>query len=72
VFENETTKIYWDSPVITDRTILANRPDIIIMEKINKTVKLIDLAHPNDHNLNTSFSNKITKYEDLTKEIKAM
>ncbi len=59
VLENESTKIYWDWPVITDRTILANRPGIIIIDKINKTAKLIDVAHPNDHNLNTSFSNKI-------------
>ncbi|HEY6435395.1 MAG TPA: hypothetical protein VIY47_02315, partial [Ignavibacteriaceae bacterium] len=72
VLENESIKIYWDRPVITDRTILANRPDIIIIDKSNKTAKLIDLAHPNDHNLNTSFSNKITKYKDLAEEIKIM
>jgi hypothetical protein len=36
VLENESPKIYWDRPVITDRTILANRPDIIIIDKINK------------------------------------
>ncbi len=50
----------------------ADRPDIIIIDKIKKSVKLIDLAHPYDHNLNTSLSNKITKYKDLADEIKAM
>ena len=62
--------MYWDRPVITDRTILANRPDVIIIDKIYKTAKLIDVAHPNDHNLNASFSNKITKHKDLADQIK--
>jgi hypothetical protein len=72
VLANKSTKVYWNRPVITDQTFLANRPDIIIIDKINKTAKLIDLAHPNDHNLNTSFSNKITKYKELADQIKAM
>jgi len=27
------TTIMWDVPVITDRTILANRPDIVLLDK---------------------------------------
>jgi hypothetical protein len=72
VLENNNFKIYWDRPVITDKTILANRPDLIIINKENKTAKLIDIAHPNDHNLNISFTNKISKYKDLAEEIKHM
>ena len=33
---------------------------------------MIDLTHPNDHNLNDAFTNKITKYTDLADEIKQM
>jgi hypothetical protein len=72
VLENNTDKLYWDRPVITDRTILANRPDIIWVHKNSKSAVLIDLAHPNDHNLNETFSNKIIKYTDLADEIKQM
>jgi hypothetical protein len=43
-----------------------------VIDKINKTEKLIDVANPNDHNMNRSFSNKITKYKDLAEEIIAM
>jgi hypothetical protein len=43
-----------------------------MIDKVNKTAKLIDVAHPNDHNLNVFFSNKITKYKDLAHQIKAM
>jgi hypothetical protein len=45
---------------------------VLRIDKINKTAKFIDVAHPNNHNLNTSFTNKITKYKDLADQIKAM
>ena len=35
--------IMWDMPVNTDRTITANRPDIIIKDSVNSTCKLIDV-----------------------------
>lgn len=34
--------IMWDMPVNTDRTITANRPDIIVKDSVNSTCKLID------------------------------
>src|SRR3989442_738140 len=54
VLENDTAKLCWDLPVTTDPTILANRPDIILINKSKKTAFLIDLAHPNDHNLSAT------------------
>ena len=39
--------IIWDVPIITDRTIQANRPDIVLHNKSEKTCMLIDIAVPN-------------------------
>ncbi|KAI5707841.1 hypothetical protein M8J77_010928 [Diaphorina citri] len=72
VLENENMKIYWDSTVITDRRIEANRPDIVLVDKNEKTVKLIDIAHPADHNILLSTATKIHKYQDLAIEIRNM
>ncbi|CAH3030598.1 unnamed protein product, partial [Porites evermanni] len=36
--------IMWDMPVNTDRTITANRPDIIVKDSVNSTCKLIDMT----------------------------
>ena len=37
----------WDIPVITDRTILTNRPDIVLHDKKDKkTCLLIDVTIP--------------------------
>ena len=47
VTHNKDSKItiMWDMPVNTDRTITANRPDIIIKDSVNSTRKLICLFH---------------------------
>ena len=37
--------------VHTDRTITANRPDIIIKDSVNSTCKLIDMSIPSDRNI---------------------
>jgi hypothetical protein len=42
----------WDVPVITDQTILTNRPDIILHDKMEKTGVPIDIAAPDDSNVN--------------------
>src|SRR6266478_1072944 len=72
VIENEGYKLYWDRQVITDKTILSNRPDIILIDKTKKIAFLIDVAHPLDTNLNQTFQNKIIKYRDLAEEIRKM
>lgn len=70
ILENRNVKIYWDRTIITDKTIHYNRPDITVHDKINKTVYLIDIAIPNSHNIQTTISEKLSKYQDLAIEIK--
>ena len=41
VVDNSQVTILWDFPIRTDRTIQANRPDIVIKHKKNKTCQLI-------------------------------
>ena len=42
---NNNMTIMWDMPVNTDRTITANRPDIIVKDSVNSTCKLIETSH---------------------------
>jgi len=55
----------WDVPVITDSAIIANRPDIVLHDKIEKNCLLNDIAMPNDSNINTTGTEKLSKYTDL-------
>jgi len=54
----------WDASVITDQTILVNRPDIVPYDKIEKTCLLIDMAVPDDSNNDTKETEKLSKYKD--------
>ena len=60
--------IMWDMPVNTDRTITANRPDIIIKDSVNSTCKLIDMSIPSDRNIALKEMDKKSKYKDLELE----
>ena len=51
--------------VHTDRTISANKPDIIIKDKREKTCMLIDMAVPSDRNISVKVAEKLSKYKDL-------
>ena len=44
VTENESITILWDTPSHTDRTIVANWPDIVLKNKKDKTCLLIDMT----------------------------
>lgn len=72
ILENTTHKLYFDRAILTDKTIHYNRPDITIVDKINKTAHLIDIAIPNSHNLQSTINEKLTKYIDLKDEISRM
>ena len=57
--------VMWDMPVNTDRTITANRPDIIVKDSVNFTCKLIDMTVPSDRNIALKEIEKKSKYKDL-------
>ena len=64
--------ILWDFPIRTDRTIQANRPDIIIKHKQSKTCQLIEMSVPSDNNISAKEFEKRSKYKDLEIEIAKM
>ncbi|CAH2208147.1 jg27361 [Pararge aegeria aegeria] len=33
VLERDNVQLHWDRSIITDRTIIANKPDIVIMDR---------------------------------------
>jgi len=59
------TTIVWDVLVVTDRTILANRPGKLLYDKREKTCLLIEIVIPDDSNGNNKETEKLNKYKDL-------
>lgn len=72
VVENDIAKIYWDKDIITDKRMEHNRPDITVILKQEKKAFLIDISVPNNHNLKQKYTEKLTKYAELRREVKAM
>lgn len=70
VTESEKTKILWDFAIQTDKEIEANRPDIVLLDKIERNCFIIDIACPFDTRIGSKEKEKIEKYQDLRRELK--
>ena len=64
--------ILWNQQVQADRTILNNKPDIIIRDNEKRTCMLIDVAISGDRNVIKKEAEKILKYKDLAIETQCM
>ena len=65
VMGNEKATILWDSPIITDRHVPCNKPDIVIQEKKSDRCQIIHVAIPSNYNIQTKATEKMSKYVDL-------
>ena len=72
VCEEGDVTVLWNEAVHTDREVTANRPDIIIKNKKEKTCTLIDMAIPADRNVVQNEAGKKLKYKHLCTEIQRM
>ena len=70
--EKNNITILWNMPIHTDRTIAANRPDIVLKNKKDKTCLLIDMTVPLDDNTSVKTTEKLNKYKDLEIEVERM
>jgi hypothetical protein len=59
-------------PFITDRTILANRPDVVLRVKKENSCLLIDIDVTNNSNFNTRDTEKLRKCKNLEIEVSRM
>ena len=59
-------------PIYTDRTTEANRLDIVLKNKKDKTCLLIDMTIPLDTNTSVKTTEKLNKYKDLEIEVERM
>jgi len=72
VYEGGDVTVLWSQEVHTDREVTANRPDVIIKNKKDKTCTLIDVAIPADRNVVQKEVGKKLKYKSLCIEIQRM
>jgi len=72
VCEEGDVTVLWNQGVHTGREVTANRTDIIIKHKKEKTCTLIDMAIPADRNVVQKEAEKKLKYKNLCIETQRM
>ena len=70
--EEEDVTVLWNQAVHADREVTANRPDIRITNKKEKTCTLIDVAITADRNVVQKEAEKKLNYKRLCIEIQRM
>ena len=66
------SKILWDFIIQCDTKIKARRPDIVVVDKTKKEVKMVDVTIPTDVQGNEREVGKNEKYKVLKDEIARM
>ena len=61
--------MYWDRSIITDKTIVANKPDIVVVDRSERRAMIVDITVPHDENLVKAEKDKQIKYLDLAREV---
>ena len=59
----------WNFSIQTDHVIEAQRPDLVVVDKKERSCKIIDFAVPGDSRIEQKDNNKIEKYQDLGWEL---
>ena len=72
VHMDSQVEIIWDVPLTTDRAVGANRPDIVIRDKVERKVYIIDVSCPSDVNVIKKENEKTSKYSGLRVELGKM
>ena len=72
VLENDDYKLLRDFSVRTDHEIGARRPDLMIIDKRERSCQIIDVAIPEDGRVREKEDEKIKKYQDLAREVRGM
>ena len=69
VLEIETSKNLWELNIYSDWAIHHCRPDIVLIDKVDNRVKIIDTAVPWDANIKSKYREKVDHYKDLAIEL---
>ena len=69
ILENEDYKILWDFSVQTDHVREAQRPDLVVVDKKERSCKITDFAVLGDGRIEEKEKDKIEKYQELGREL---
>ena len=69
VLESDSCKILWDFTIQTDKKLSHNKPNIIVIDKVNKLCLIIDPSCPFDFRIAVKEEEKLSNYNELKYEL---
>ena len=69
VLENKDYKILLGFSIQTDHVIEARRPDLVVVDKKERSCEIIDFAVPGDSRIEEKEKDKIEKCQDMGREL---
>ena len=72
VVENDGVKLLWNVNIQCNHIIEVRRPDIVVINKQEKSCLIIDIAIPGDVQVQEKEVEMIEKYQELKREIKRL
>ena len=62
----------WDFSIQPDHVTEARRPDLVVVDRKERSSKIIDFAVPGDSRIEEKEKDKIEKYQDLGRELQKL
>ena len=72
VLDNSSYKLLYDFNIFTDHGIAARRPDLVLVDKVARRTKIIDITCVMDRHVVDKHGEKIEKYLDLAIELQSL
>ena len=63
-------EVRWDQKLVTPTALEANRPDIVVVDKVNGKWTLVDFSVPFDRNVVQKEEEKLRKYAALAAQVR--
>ena len=70
VYENRSVKILWDPSIPTDDEMTERRPDLVVEDRLCKSIFIIEMSVPTDSNINGRWQEKFQKYQKLAADMR--
>lgn len=72
VSKDQNYEVWWDRAVQTANTMESNRPDVVLIDRVQKEWIIIDFSVPWDKNVRIKEDEKVRKYSPLAREVRRM
>ena len=70
VYENRSIKIFWDPSFPTDEEMTERKPDLVVGDRLCKSIYIIEMSVPTDSNLNGGRQEKFQRYQKLAADMR--